>query len=226
MKVTTPADNQINFGFNYNTHRKVAEKLIKEEFPVLQKYSTLIERAVVAPDFDELGFHSNTHFYYPFANFIKPRESFLDFYGVHNARNRYNFHLSNFFELLSCKQYNLMASEAGRAKHFLDDMCMGLHVKGGNFMQKWNEYPVHCAFENFIYRNEDSFLAQTAPTKAPVKRCDTFEDILMSVAEYSANMEMPDKKNIHRWPLIAQNSVNLLIEASREFFARISGFIK
>ena len=114
-------NNDIHFGLNSNTHRKITQKLIEEEYPKLQKYIPILKTAVEKPDFDELGFHSNTHFYYPFESYIKPRESFFDFDGLHNARAKYNEHIDKFFAASKYFRFGEMMEEAGRAKHFLDE---------------------------------------------------------------------------------------------------------
>ncbi len=224
MKVQK-TQNNINFGFNYNTHRKIVKKLIAEEFPKLEKYLPDIENAVIAPDFDELGFKSNTHFYYPLKNYLRPRASFLDFDGGHNAYARYNFHVNNFLNALKDGQFTLMANEVGRAKHFLDDMCVGLHVKQGNFIQKWCEKPVHLTFENFIYKNEDKFIENSTSSKDLLNH-DNFEDLFVSVVERSSANEIPDKNNLFHWSQIAQNSINLALDSSRVFLSKVSELIK
>lgn len=225
MKIAKTENNQINFGFNYNTHRKIAERLIKEEFPKLEKYSPMIKLAAEKPDFDELGFHSNTHFYYPFKSYFRPRASFLDIDGSHNAYARYNYHVSNFVKAVKNGQFDFMAEEIGRAKHFLDDMCVGLHVKHGNFIQKWREMPLHSAFENFIYKNENRLIENASPSEAKLKS-DNFEDLFVSVVEHSSNSEMPDKNNVLGWQRIAQDSINLALDSSRLFFAKVSDLLK
>ena len=225
MKINAPENNQINFGYNYNTHRKIVKKLIQEEFPKLQKYSVEIEKAVIMPDFDELGFQSNTHFYFSLKNYFRPRASFLDIDGSHNAYSRYSFHIDNFFNALKNSRFNIMAQEIGRAKHFLDDVSIGLHTKQGNFLQKWNEVGIHSNFEKFIYNHEDEFIANSKPLSAKIN-ADTFDDIFVSVVDYSSNSEMPNKNNLFQWPRIAQNTINLTMESSRAFFTKISDMLK
>ena len=225
MKIDKTKSDKINFGFNYNTHRKIAQKLINNEFPKLQKYSPIIKKSVVDPDFDELGFKSNSHFYYQCKNYLKPRESFLDIDGAHNAYTRYNIHVNNFLQALKVADFPFMAEEIGRAKHFLDDMCVGFHVKRGNFLQKWKEKPLHTDFENFIYKNEDRLIANASPSEAKLKS-DNFEDLFISVVEQSSNNIIPDKNNLFKWPQIAQDSINLAIDSSRLFFSKISDLIK
>lgn len=223
MKVTK-TQNDINFGFNYSTHRKIAQKLIEEEYPKLQKYAPTIKYAVVNPDFDELGFHSNSHFYYPEKKLLRFRESFFDFDGLHNARAKYNEHIDKFFAASKYCRFSEMAEEAGRAKHFLDDMSVGLHVQRGNIFQKWRDREMHKRFEDYIYDNEDVFIANSK--KSPVKFItDDFDDIFVSVVDYSKNSEFPNNHNQQRWQVIAQNSVNAAMDASRVFLNKVSEFL-
>lgn len=223
MKVTK-TQNDINFGFNYSTHRKIAQKLIEEEYPKLQKYAPIIKHSVINPDFDELGFHSNSHFYYPEKNLLRFRESFFDFDGLHNARAKYNEHIDKFFAASKYCRFSEMAEEAGRAKHFLDDMSVGLHVQRGNIFQKWRDREMHKRFEDYIYDNEDVFIANSK--KSPVEFItDDFDDIFMSVVDYSKNSEFPNNHNQQRWQVIAQNSVNAAMDASRVFLNKVSEFL-
>lgn len=223
MKVDKTKNN-VNFGFNYNTHRKIADTIIQNEFPKLKKYIPIIREAVQRPDFDELGFRSNTHFYYPFESYFKPRSSFLDFDWQHNARAKFNNHVDLMFKEHENKCFIKMVEQAGRAKHFLDDMSMGLHVERGNFLEKLKEMKVHKAFENFIYRHEDEFIAKSS--KSSVKFKDgSYDDIFMSVVNNTKHSEVPSLENIQRWPVIAQNSINSAMDSSRVFFKKLSDLI-
>ena len=223
MKVTK-RQNDINFGFNFCTHRKITQYLIEEEFPKLQKYAPIIKQAVQNPDFAELGFHSNSHFYFPVESIFRPRESFLDFDGLHNARAKYNEHINKFFAASKYYRYNEMVEEAGRAKHFLDDMSVGLHVQRGNIFQKWRDQKLHKHFEDYIYENENTFIMNAK--KSPVKfNTGDFDDVFMSVVNYSKNSEFPNNYNEHRWQNIAQNTVNVAMDASRVFLNKVSEFL-
>lgn len=224
MKIDKIQNNNINFGFNYNTHRKIADIVIANEFPKLKKYIPIIREAVQAPDFDELGIKSNTHFYYPFKSYIKPRSSFLDFDWGHNARSRFNKHIDLMYQYRENNSFIKMIEQAGRAKHFLDDMSMGLHVKSGNFVEKLKEMKVHKAFEDFVYRHEDEFIAKSS--KSPIRFKDkSYDDIFMSVVNNTENMELPTSDNVQKWPVIAQNSINSAMDASRVFFKKVSDLL-
>lgn len=217
-------DNNTTFGLNTYTHSKIAKKLVEEEYPKLQKYIPILKYAVEKPDFDELGFHSNTHFYYPVESSLKFRESFFDFDGLHNARAKYNEHIDNFFAASKYFRFGDMMDEAGRAKHFLDDMSVGLHVQRGNIYAKWRDQKMHHDFETYIYDNQD-YLINNAK-KSPVNfKTDDFDDIFMSVVDYTKKTNFPNNDNKNNWPEIAQNTINIAIDASRAFFDKILEYL-
>lgn len=222
---TTISQNNVNFGFNYKTHEKIAQKVLDEGFQKLRKYSETIEKFVMAPDFDELGFEANTHFYYPGNNFLKPRSSFMDFDGRHNARYKYNQHCHNLYMAMYKGESQVMAEEIGRAKHFLDDMSVGLHVERGNVLKKWRDLDMHRDFEMFIRNNDDYFIKNSSKSNV-IFRDGDFDDIFMSVADKAAIGEMPTKHNVNKWPEIAQKSINSAIDASKVFFKRVLFFLQ
>lgn len=224
MKIDKIQNNNINFGFNYNTHRKIADIVIANEFPKLKKYIPIIREAVQAPDFDELGIKSNTHFYYPFKSYIKPRSSFLDFDWGHNARSRFNKHIDLMYQYRENNSFIKMVEQAGRAKHFLDDMSIGLHVERGNFIEKIREMKIHKNFEDFLYRHEDEFIAKSSNSNIKFKD-DGFDDIFMSVVNNTKDTEIPNANNVQKWPVIAQNSINSAMDASRVFFKKVSDLL-
>lgn len=217
-------DNNTTFGLNTYTHSKIAKKLVEEEYPKLQKYIPILKYAVEKPDFDELGFHSNTHFYYPVESFLKFRESFFDLDGLHNARAKYNEHIDKFFAASKYFRFGEMMEEAGRAKHFLDDMSVGLHVQRGNIFQKWRDKNMHRDFETYIYDNEDSLISNAKKSSVNYKT-DDFDDIFMSVVNYSKNSEFPNNSNKNNWHEIAQNTINVAIDSSRVFFDKILEYL-
>ena len=221
---TSTINHNVSFGLNYNTHRKITQKLINEEYPKLQKYVSILKSSVEAPDFDELGVYCNTHFYFPVESYFRPRESFLDLDGEHNARSKFNTHIINFHEALKNFKFEKMLDQAGRAKHFLDDVCVGLHVQRGNAFRKWRDVPMHRDFETFIYENEDYFIKNAK--KSPVKfKTGDFDDIFMSVVSYSQHSEFPNNANKNRWNEIAQNTINVVLDSSRVFFDKISEYL-
>ena len=218
---TTKIQSGVNFGLKAETHRKIAEKLIKEEYPKLQKYTPILKYAVEKPDLEACGFQCNTHFYYPDRTLLRVRESFFDFDGLHNARSKFNEHMSNFAEAKKYCRYSEMMDEAGRAKHFLDDMSVGLHVQRGNILQKWRDKKMHEQFEYYVFENQDTFIKNAQKTPIEFKT-DSFDDIFMSVVDYVKNTEFPTKNNKAKWPLLAQESMNVALDASRVFFDKIS----
>lgn len=224
MNNIQPQNNNINFGFNYNTHRKLSSVVIKNNFPKLEKYLPEIKQAVQSPDFDETFFYSNSHFYFPKKSLLRCRESFLDFDRIHNARSKYNIHSDNMLTAMKNGNFRLMAEEMGRAKHFLDDMSVGFHVQRGNVFQKLNEQKIHKRFEDYILDNEDKFFKQAKDSQVDFKT-DTFDDIFMSVVNYSKYSILPGEKNVSQWAKLAQDSINIAVDASKAFFGKISDMI-
>lgn len=219
MNIQKTQNNNVSFGFNFNTHRKITQRIIEREFPELGKYAPELKAAVIKPDFKEIGLSGNNHFYYPVKSLLKPRESFLDFDGSHNARAKFNKHIDKFFDALNDSAFPRMLDEVGRAKHYLDDVCVGLHVQRGNFLSKLQEMGMHKAFENFIYRNEDKFIENSQKTNIEFGN-ENFDDIFMSVVNYMNKSQIPNSKNVVSWAQIAQNSINIAMDASRVFFSK------
>ena len=56
-------NNNINFGWSCETHRKIMETAIKD-LPQFEKYKDALEDYVQRPDHDDIGFLANKHFYF------------------------------------------------------------------------------------------------------------------------------------------------------------------
>lgn len=56
-------NNNINFGWSCETHRKIMETAIKD-MPQFAKYKDTLEDYVQRPDHDDIGFLANKHFYF------------------------------------------------------------------------------------------------------------------------------------------------------------------
>lgn len=55
--------NNLNFGWNCQTHKKMIEKAI-EDMPQFSKYKDVLADYVQRPDLDDIGFLANKHFYF------------------------------------------------------------------------------------------------------------------------------------------------------------------
>ena len=145
---------------------------------------------------------------------------------MHNAFYRFINHLSQM------KTKNTMIrkiDEAAQAKHFLDDVSVGLHVNRGTVFQKYKEIKVHSEFEDFIHNNIDSLIKnykKTSLSRVKARGDDDFENLFLRTVNASLKNEIPDEANKSRWMQIAQKSVNLNLDASREFFNLIFQFFK
>ena len=109
--------NQASFGWKDVTHKKITETALSDKTE-LKPYEADLAKFAQQPDFDEIGFYSNLHFYYPLAQ----QKSFFDPSGKDNAYGRYAFHVDKMKEAIDKKNTLLACEHAGRALHFLQDV--------------------------------------------------------------------------------------------------------
>ena len=110
--------------------------------------------------------------------------------------------------------------ESARAKHFLDDMSVGFHVKRGTAWQKYKEEKVHREFETFVMNNQYDLLKNYTKSELPAQnKC--FKDLFLNTVNTSLKNEIPTINNKAEWKNIAQKTINLNIDASKEFFRLI-----
>ena len=106
---------------------------------------------------------------------------------------------------------------AARAKHFLDDMSVGLHVERGTVLKKYKEQKVHKDFETYIFENQDTF-AKNHTSSELQKNHRSFKDLFMDTVQISLKTELPAENNKDRWKNIAQKTVDINMDSSNEFF--------
>ena len=58
-----PNRNNVNFGWSCHTHKVIMETAIKD-MPQFAKYKEKLEHFVQQPDYDDVGFLANKHFYF------------------------------------------------------------------------------------------------------------------------------------------------------------------
>ncbi len=215
---TNKINNNTNFGWRYYTHKKITGKLV-DEFPKLKESKDLIVKMVARPDFDERGFQGNNHFYYP-PQLFRPRESFFDFFGRNNALASYTGHLFKFKKNLELDEKKAL-SEAGRALHFLQDITQPNHVERGNILEKWRDLSMHKRFENYVYANEDQFIANAQPPELEVPKGD-FLDLFEEAVFLSECTPKPKTTNNNVWHAIAQDGISNAIAVTRAFLQNVS----
>lgn len=225
MKVNK-IDNNTSFGLRAQTHEYITLKTAKEfanlSDDIAQKFAHYVQK----PDFDETGLKifgkdtCNNHFYY-FPKTFRTRESHLDFDRKHNAFSRYIDHICNMFTNINYKNKEGVIEEAARAKHFLDDMSVGQHVERGTIFKKYKDEKIHKEFEAYIYDNQDKFYKNYSKSnldKNYVKTDYDYDDLFVASVKTSLENELPNEANRNKWNEIAQNTINLNIDTSREFF--------
>lgn len=218
--------NTPSFGLRAQTHEFITYKIAKNSARLTKETADMFAEFVQKPDFDETGlkiFGKNTcnnHFYYP-AQTFRTRESHLDFDGKHNAYSKYIDHICRMFTRFSERNKIGAIEEAARAKHFLDDMSAGLHVKRGTILGKYKEEKVHKEFENYIYANQEKFYNNRSKSELkehlPEDNYD-YDDLFAATVKTSLENEIPNEANHEKWADIAQKTINLNVDASREFF--------
>lgn len=224
MKVDNVKSNT-SFGLKAQTHEFLTSKIAKEIFHLDIETVDLFAKFVQKPDFDEKGLKLfgkdtfNNHFYYPPTTF-RPRESHLDFDGKHNAFSKYIDHICGIFTQISNRNKKGVIEEAARAKHFLDDISVGMHVKRGNVIDKYKEQDVHIKFEEYILKKQEALLAKYSPSNLyeHLSPDSDYEDLFAAAVKTSLENEIPNEANKRKWPQIAQKTVNLNIDSSIEFF--------
>ena len=226
MKITTKNNYPPNFGLRVQTHRVMGEHTVKNtDILINNEELKNFLYYVQKPDFDETGLKlitkqtCNKHFFYPPETF-RPALSHLDFDGKHNAFSRFTYHVTNFLSALKNKNRETFVEESARAKHFLDDMSVGFHVKRGTAWQKYKEEKVHREFETFVMNNQYDLLKNYTKSELPAQnKC--FKDLFLNTVNTSLKNEIPTINNKAEWKNIAQKTINLNIDASKEFFRLI-----
>ncbi len=202
-----------NFGWHYRMHTKILNKAAEiSNFKAENPHAfAILQNAVIKPDFDEFFMYNENHFFYP----EKRIKSFLDFSGKHNAKYLYLRHLSKFFEELKNKNCITGFDEAGRALHYLQDITQPQHIESGSIIRKALDKSMHHRFEVQAFGNCDKYINNHTPY-AFVKTHD-FLSLFNQTVKISRKNQIPSNKNKSDWDNIAQNGVNLAIDATKRF---------
>lgn len=230
MKVDFKLTNTPSFGLSIKTHELVTRKSMANFNDFSNKELDLFGDYVQRPDYDETGLKifgketCNNHFFYP-RQIFHPSLSHLDFDGKHNAFSRYAYHIASMFSELKDGYSDSVIEHAARAKHFLDDMSVGLHIERGTFLKKYFDLKMHQSYENYILNNQDDFIANYSKSKLP-KNNKSFIDLFINTVNISLENEFPNLKNVVRWNSISQNTINLNIDSSNEFFRLFRVLVK
>ena len=228
MKIDSIRQSKQNFGLKVQTHRFINAKTASEANIFSDDALKSFLYYVQVPDFDETGLKilgketCNNHFFYPEKNF-HPRLSHLDFFGQHNAFARFMYHIINMFSSMKKSNPEMQIEHAARAKHFLDDMSVGLHVDRGTALKKYRDQKMHCEFEKYIYDNQDYFVNNYSKSDLP-QNSRSFKELFMNTVNTSLKNEFPSANNKSSWQDIAQRTINLNIDSSKEFFNLIKHY--
>lgn len=206
-------NNSPNFGWHYRMHTKILNAAAdSQNLKAGNSYVFhVLQNAVIKPDFDEFFMYNENHFYYP----DKKIKSFFDFNGKHNAKYVYLEHLNKFFDALKQKHYTESIDHAGRALHYLQDITQPQHIESGSILKKALDKTMHHEFEMQAYADCDKLIKQHTPV-ALVQNAD-FASLFNQTTNLSLQNKIPTRKNKAEWNEIAQNGVNLALDATKRF---------
>lgn len=215
MEVKTTKNN-INFGWNYRTHKRVTGFAL-EDFPKLKPFKKNLEEFVQKPDFDEKGLLNNWHFC-----FKKKMKTFLYSRLKDNAYTKYMEHVTNMIMAADEKNIDSCIEHAGRAMHFLQDVAQPHHTHKNSACNKIFQYKDHVNFENFARENQQKYFDDFA--EKPTIDI-SFKDIFLKNLNFSTEIKLPTKINKTEWDSIGKNSINQAILSTKEFLAKLESLI-
>ncbi len=216
MQIDT-LNNSMNFGWNKTTHLEMTMLALKD-CNIDNKTKRQIARYTQMPDFakSELGYHSNTHFYFPNSK----KKSFGQNSNQLNAYNQFKEHLVS---SIMSKDNTKFLRHAGFAIHYLQDMTVPLHTEKGGLLQKILKFNTHKKFE---YKSKYSALANSEMLSKNYKyeKIDftTLLDLFKDTAKFSQNPNFKITNfNKKKWYSIQQECFNRGVNTTREFFEKL-----
>lgn len=217
MQVNTQAE-PINFKWNRKTHLEMTMLALKD--CNLDK-STIrqIARYSQMPDFckEELGFHCNTHFYFP--------NSKSKSFGPNSDKNNaLEFFIDHVNHAVFGKKENDFLKYSGYAIHYLQDVAVPLHTEANNFIRKFLKYHLHKQFERGdkygVNKHIDEFIADY---KAKDIEIVSIVDLFKNTAEFSQQPKLKVKNsNKDEWKSIQQTCFNRSVDATTLLFKKLT----
>lgn len=206
-------NNNISFGWRYPVHSAMTENAVKKSKTLFSNIND-IANSSIRPDFEERAILCQTHFYYKDTG-----RSFLDFSKKANAKAEYNRHVT---EMIKNRETNraLALDHAGRAVHYLQDICQPQHISKGGVIKKAIERDVHKKFECLAFDKHDELIKNANENNKDIK-ARSFSDLFNKTIDESSQINVPTKKNKDTWNDIAQSGINVAVSATNKFFEMV-----
>lgn len=208
-------DNNINFGWSKTTHLEMTMLALKDS-----KIDNVTKRRIARysqmPDFvkTELGYHNNTHFYFPNSE----KKSFGKNSGEFNAYNQFKEHLTT--ALFSNNDEHFL-KHAGFALHYLQDMSVPLHTEKGGILQKILKYNLHKEYEcESKYGVQTNLKKIIENYKYQKLNFTTLLDLFKDTAEFSSRFKITSS-NKKKWYSIQQECFDMGVNTTREFLEKL-----
>ncbi len=208
-------DNSVNFKWNKTTHLEMTMLALKDS-KIDKVTKRQIARYSQMPDFvkSELGYHNNTHFYFPNSE----KKSFGKNSGEFNAYNQFKEHLTT---ALFSKNDEHFLKHAGFALHYLQDMSVPLHTEKGGMLHKIMKYKLHKNFEQNSKYGVLSNMKNLAENYRYKKiTFTTLLDLFKDTAEFSGRFKITSS-NKKKWYSIQQECFDMGVNTTREFFEKL-----
>ncbi len=212
-----PTTSQPNFKWNRKTHLEMTMLALKD-CNILPSQKRQVGRYSQMPDFckQELGFHCNTHFYFP--------NSKNKSYGLNIEKNNALQMFKDHFEAaIFCKKETHFLQHAGYAIHYLQDVTVPLHTKANNFIGKFLKYRIHREFERGEKFGANLHLAEFKQEYQPKTiNFTTLVDLFKDTADFSQNPELQvNSSNKKEWKNIQQICFNRGVDATTLLFNKL-----
>ena len=213
-----PTTSQLNFKWNRTAHLEMTALALKDcNLP--DKVKRQVARYSQMPDFckQELGFHCNTHFYFPDSK----HKSFGLNTEKNNALQMFKDHLD---AAIFCSKETDFLKHAGYAIHYIQDVAVPLHTRANSFIGKLLNYRLHREFERGETFGANLHLEEFQKEYQPqIVNFTTLLDLFKDTADFSQKPELQvNSSNKKDWKQIQQTCFNRSVDVTTQLFKMIS----
>lgn len=203
-----------NFGWRWPEHKTISRNSLKKVPAMCKSFGNMIEASIL-PDFDETYILYQKHFYFPNTN-----KSYLDIKGKSNARAMYYKHVQEMIKHRNTDR-DTAIEHAGRAVHYLQDICQPQHISQGGIIKKTLERTAHKDFEKLAC-NQRNTLVNNANNSDIKISARSFSDLFKQTIAISKNIEVPKHNNKNNWINIAQQGYDTAVCATDKFIELVN----
>lgn len=213
-----PITEQPNFKWSKETHLEMTMLALKD-CNLANKTKRQIARYSQMPDFckEELGFHCNTHFYFPNSK----SKSFGLNTEKNNALQMFKDHVN---AAIFCVKETDFLKQAGYAMHYLQDITVPLHTNSDNLIKQILKYKLHREFERGEKFGANSHLQELKENYKPDDITYTsIVELFKDTALFSNSPQLqPHTSNKSAWKDIQQTCFNRGVTVTTLLFKKLT----